>query len=113
MKRNLSLTKGVTAIIPVTARNDSGTVLNLTGLTGTAITFKMARDGKSSPVLTLSIGSGIALTTPASGLFTITITAAQLAALEAMRYQHQAFVTLAGVTYRPLWGNADLGEDIA
>lgn len=114
MKRTLELVQSTTFSLVVTARDATGAVVDLTGLTGTAIVFKLARElGQTTADLSLSIGSGITLdASPTTGKFTIAITGAQLADLDAGWYFHECRVTKAGITYRPLYGNARLTEDI-
>lgn len=112
MKRNLELVQGVTKVIPVVARADDGTRLDLTGLTGSAITWKLARDSGSTPDITLSLASGIALTAPAQGEFTITVSAASLGETIRGNYVHESILTIGSVTYRPLFGEARVDLDI-
>lgn len=112
MHRNLELVQGVTEVITVYARDDSGTAIDLTGLTGNNILFRIAREYSATTAdVTLNLSSGIALTTPASGLFTITIPAATISPLYG-DYVYDCIVTKSGVTTRQLWGKCTVDEAI-
>lgn len=116
MKMNLALNQATDKVIPIIARADDGTRLVLTGLTGTAITWRLAkestRDADLTSALSYSLSDNIALTDAANGEFSITIEGADLDSLVGY-FTHQCIVILSGVHYRPLFGNATVDKDIA
>lgn len=76
------LHKGDTWTLRFTITRD-GAAVNLTGLTTSAITFEIR--GKGSTI-TKTIGSGVTLTTPASGICTVVLTAANTDTLDPGAY---------------------------
>jgi hypothetical protein len=111
MKRNLELREGVTTVIPVVARDDSGAVVDLSGLTGSAITWKLALTADITPDITKTIGSGITVTDVTGGEFSITISGTDLTDLCGY-YIHQCTVSKAGVVYLAIFGNARVDRSI-
>jgi len=109
MRENIEIVQGVTYSRTVTVRDSAGTKINVTGATAT---WKLAKEADATADLSLSVGSGITLTTPAQGLITIAVTAAQADALAAGTYVHECKLTVGGVTYRPFWGDTIVTEDI-
>lgn len=112
MHRNLELCQGVTEVLPVYARDDAGAAIDLTGLTGNAILFRIARDYcDQTAEVTLNIGGGIVLTTPTAGLFTVTVPAATVADLSG-EYVYDCILTKAGISTRQMWGRCTVDEAI-
>lgn len=113
MYRRLDLFQGVTKSIPVVARDPAtGSRLNLTGLSGSNISWKMARTDVDAAKLTYTIGSGITVTSATQGEFTITISAADLSRSVAGWFVHECKLLLSGVTYLPLRGKAVVAQTI-
>lgn len=69
---------------------DTGSSINLTG--AQAITIAMFPEHSDTAVFTKTLGSGIALTTPASGIITLTIDDTDIASIKG-RYRFDGKVT--------------------
>ncbi|MEW6473014.1 MAG: hypothetical protein AB1679_12155 [Actinomycetota bacterium] len=67
-------------------------------VTGWTLVWKLERAGSTADVLTKSTGAGLVLTTPASGVITVTLNSTDTAALAA------------GSTYRHALRRTDAGE---
>ena len=115
MKLSLKLTQSVDRVINVVARDADGERLDLTGLTGSAITWRLAkestRDADLTAALAYSLSDNIALTDADQGEFSITIEGEDLDGLVG-NYQHQCLLSLSGAKYRPVFGNATIEKDI-
>jgi hypothetical protein len=66
------IVKGDDASLVFTVKDADSVAVNITG--ATAVAFKVAASATATPVISKSLGSGIALTTPASGILTVTLT---------------------------------------
>lgn len=109
MRQNIEIIQGVNYSTTAVVRDASGNKVNVTGASAT---WKLAAAVEDAAVLSLSVGSGITITTPAQGLITIAVTAAQADALTPGQYVHECKLTVGGVTYRPLWGDAEVINDV-
>ena len=89
---------------------DKSLVVTVTGtdITGWTIEFAMAQEYGGPALFTKTVGSGIALTTPASGIFTVTISDTDTDGLEAGDYVWDAKRTTAGQEYVVAYGKATL-----
>lgn len=76
-------------VITVTVYDNDDNVVNITGAT---ITWQLSQNIDSSALITKTVGSGIALSDPVNGQFTITLEPADTASL-AGRYYHEAQIT--------------------
>ena len=65
-------------------------------ITGWSVSFIVHAIGSSTPLITKTVGAGIVLTTPLSGLLTVTIAAADSATLAANQYCFKVVRTDAG-----------------
>lgn len=92
---------GDTKVIPVTVIDEDGMAVNITGAT---FTWEAARTVDGTAAITKTVGAGIALTSPATGVFTITLDEADTDDLEGL-YYHEAEMVLAGDTSTVLTGN--------
>lgn len=73
---------------------ETDTAVNITGAT---ITFQLKKKPTdASAVLEKTVGSGIVLTTPASGIFTVTLTDVDTDALDVTSYFMEAQITDTG-----------------
>lgn len=84
---NLTLRTGIGAIITVTVTR-GGVAVNLTGAT-------IRYYAKTSTPIDKTIGSGITVATPASGIFTLIFTAENTASLGSSKVVHECRVKLA------------------
>lgn len=75
--------------------NDHVIVFTYTGtnITGATIKFTVVNRATGVRVFQLTVGSGIALTTPASGIFTVTITDTNMD-IDASDYDYDVEITL-------------------
>lgn len=71
--RNFGMCNGDSRKLTVTVYDSSRTVVNLTGCT---ISFAIGTSPTSAAFVTYSIGSGITVSSPTTGIFTVTISAA-------------------------------------
>ena len=77
----------------VTWTNSAGAAINLTGYT---ISMKIRSTPTATASVSLSIGSGITVATPSSGVYVFRVTAAQLGALTPGVYYYDAIATSSG-----------------
>ena len=77
------LYKGKTQRLEHEAKDANGNVIDLTGLTGTDILWRLAESKGGINVLEKSIGSGITITNAAGGLFEVFIETTDSNSLEA------------------------------
>jgi hypothetical protein len=93
---NLTLRAATAGALTVTV-TQGGVAANLTGAT---IKYHAAL---STPI-TKTVGSGITLTTPASGIFTLAFTAADTATQNSnQQVEHECKITLSGGAIAMLW----------
>ena len=85
--------KGDTFEAEVSVKNKVGAAVSLSGA---AVSWKVAesRDA-AAPILTKTIGEGIAITDETGGKLTLTLTAAETAALEPGEYFHALRISFA------------------
>lgn len=88
--QNFEMFCGDTHELPVTVRDSSGA---LKDITGAAVAWALAKSVKCDPEFTKATGSGIALTDPSNGLFTVTLNPADTLNLCPGDYYHEAEVT--------------------
>ena len=91
--------KGNDVDIVVNTYNSDGSPLDVAGAT---ITWVLRSEPGATPVLTKTVGSGIVIGTNS---FTVTLTAAETAALTLSSYFHSATAVLSGKTKTLLTGN--------
>ena len=68
--QSLEVKSGDTLKLPITVVDSAGNPKDLTGVTAT---FIIARRVRSTALITKTVGAGIVLTTPLSGVLTVTI----------------------------------------
>ena len=88
-----------------TAKTDAGAVIDLTGY---GVTAKIRKSFASST----STGFGTNIDTAATGLFTLSFTAAQTALLERGRHVYDVVVTLSGTKTRVQSGVATVSPSV-
>ena len=93
INQDFTMYAGDSKTLTVTVTDGAGAAKNITSAT---ITWKMLEEQGGTVKLTKTVGSGIALTTPSSGIFTVTIAAADTSAFLAGQYYHEAEVTDSG-----------------
>ncbi len=105
--------RGTTLSLPVEARNEDGSVIDLTGLTATAIAWRIGTDDRRATRITKTIGSGVTITDAAAGKFTLRLDPADTADLRPDLYAHAAEVTESGGDVTTvLRGCLDLKRDL-
>jgi hypothetical protein len=89
---------GDTLPINVTAKDETGAILDLTGA---ALVYEVStgEEPTQPPMLTKTIGSGITVVSAAAGTFTITLTAGETASMVTGNYFHECEVTISGAVY--------------
>jgi len=94
---NPAVNQGIDLIFTTTNTDATGTPINITGFT---ITTAISNQVTNTNILTLTNGSGITLTTPASGLATYRITGTQTAAIPVGTYYYGIkAVSSGGIAY--------------
>jgi hypothetical protein len=89
--QNFSMYQGDDFTLTVTVKDAAGAAKNLTGAT---IKWALHTTNKAAvPKLSKAIGTGIAVTDAAGGVFTVTIARADTAALKAGAYYHEVEIT--------------------
>lgn len=78
--QNLTMYQGDTKSLVFTVTDDAGAPKNITGATVRWVLQRWVTD--STPILDKGVGTGIALTTPLSGVLTVTLTPADTLALQ-------------------------------
>lgn len=110
--RNVKLRRGTSLSLAVVARKADGAKIDLTGLTGTAIAWRISGDDRRDTKLTKSIGAGITVTDANDGEFTAALAPADTATLEPGCYQHECEVDDGTDIWTVLRGRLDLRRDI-
>ena len=85
---NLTIDQGASFSSDVTVKDANGNAFNLTGYTAAAKMAKGYQSTKTRPSFTTAI------TTPTSGVVTLSLTPAQTTALDAERYVYDLEITL-------------------
>lgn len=94
---NPIVNQGIDWIFTTTWQDSTGAAINTTGYT---VSLQIRNQVDNSSVLGLAIGSGITLTTPASGITTYRVTGTQTAAIPVGTYYYGIKATSAsGVAY--------------
>ena len=88
--QDLTMWAGDTKTLTVTVTDGAGAAKNITSAT---ISWKLLDEQGGTVRLTKTVGSGIALTTPTSGIFTVSIATGYTSSLVAGKYYHEANVT--------------------
>lgn len=95
--------------IVVTVRDTAGVAKNLTGTT--AVVWNLAKRAGGTALLSKTLGSGVVLTTPLSGVLTITLAPADTAGLAGPYYHEVQLVDAAAKKMTVLRGTATLLKD--
>jgi hypothetical protein len=90
---NPVVNQGIDWIFTTTWQDSTGTAINTTGY---AVQLQIRNQVNNSLLLSLSVGSGITLTTPASGITTYRATGTQTAAISVGTYNYGIKATSAG-----------------
>ena len=108
---NFKIEQGADFNNTITYEDASGNKINISGA---AITLK-AKDNRSDTnfVINLSIGSGITLSNPSQGEFTIAIPAATTATYNWNRAFYDLDITLSGVVTRLLQGQIQVIKSVS
>ncbi len=92
---NLTITRGDTLVHRITVKNTDETAKDITGATVRYTVRERTYDG--TQVLQKTVGSGIVLTTPASGILDVTLLNADTSALSpGLTYVYDCELTLSG-----------------
>lgn len=89
VNQHVTIYRGNDRIIQFTCVDGDGLPKNLTDST---IVYYIAQDRGAPPLVTKTVGSGIAITNAVGGLFTVTLSETETD-LERGKYQHWAVVT--------------------
>ena len=94
--------------ITVTVYDNDDVVVDITGAT---ITWELSQNVDSTALISKTVGSGITLSDPTNGIFTIALDPADTASLSG-RYYHEAEITdAAGDVSTALVGHATINTD--
>lgn len=93
---------GATFTRVITIKNPDGTAMDLTGYTARGMLKKHYKD--TSPALDLSLSSRLVITTPASGVLTLSISATDTGALAGDYFFDIEIQSAGGIVYRPVQG---------
>ena len=110
--RHIQMRRGTSVSLALTARQADGTAIDLTGLTGTAIAWRISSENRKTLKFTKSIGSGITVTAATLGEFTAALVPADTSSLQPDWYEHECEVTSGSDIYTVLRGRLDLRRDI-
>ena len=95
--RHIKMRRGTTfTLANVVARKADGTKIDLTGLTGTGVAWRIGLDDRKTTKVTKSIGSGVTVAAGTGGKFTVQLDPADTTGLEPGWYSHEAEVTESG-----------------
>jgi len=105
---NPVVNQGIDLIFTVTWTDSNGAAINLTGYT---IKLAVSNQVTLTNLLTLQIGSGVAVATPSNGIAQFQITGAQTTALGVGTYYYGIKATSAGgINYDWLDGNLTIAQ---
>ena len=93
MRRDLEMHRGTTLTHSVTAKKDGGAAIDLTGLTGSGVRWRLTDWDKLETKVTKTIGSGVTVTDASNGKFTVTLDPGDTINLEPDYYRHEGEVT--------------------
>jgi hypothetical protein len=94
---NPTVNQGIDWIFTTTWQDSTGTAINTTGY---SVSLQIRNQVDNSVILSLSVGSGITLTTPASGITTYRVTGTQTAAIPVGTYYYGIKATsVSGIAY--------------
>jgi hypothetical protein len=108
VERHLRMHRGESAVWLVTVTDAAGAPVNITGAAMRFTAKLRASDADAAAVFAKAVGTGIVLTTPASGIATVTLAATDTAALAAGRdhlLQYDWKMTLSGITTTVAFGS--------
>lgn len=109
---NLIITRGDTLVHRITVKNTDETAKDITGATVRYTVRERTYDG--AQVLQKTVGSGIILTTPASGIFDVTLPNADTAALSpSITYVYDCELTLSGQVQTVQSGSITIVGDVS
>lgn len=95
-ERNFALTAGdATSLVFTVIASDTHPTPAPVNITSATVTFRVRRRGCRSTEFEKSVGSGVALTTPASGVLTVTLAEADTVDLDPGLFAWQLRITLA------------------
>lgn len=113
-RRHFRFRRGTTLSVPMVARKEDGTLIDLTGLTGTAISWRINSEDRRTNKFTKTIGDGITVNDATAAEMTGVIAPADTADLAPNVYSHAVEVTEAsGVVTTVYFGRIDLERDLA
>lgn len=104
---NPTVNQGIDLIFTVTWTDQTGAPINLTGY---SISMAVSNQNNGSTLLNLSIGSGITVASPSTGVAQFRITGTQTASLSPGQYYYGIKATSGGgIAYDWLDGNITIG----
>ena len=87
--QDILIYSGDDKVITVTVYDNDDAIVDITGVT---ITWQLSQNVSSAALITKTVGSGITLSDPTSGVFTITLDPADTNSLSG-RYYHECEIT--------------------
>lgn len=106
--QDLLLWSGDDKVITVTVYDNDDAIVNITSAT---ITWQLSHNVSSAALISKTVGSGISLSDPSNGQFTITLDPADTASLSG-RYYHEAEITdIGGNVSTAMVGHATIKTD--
>lgn len=92
LNQNITIFAGDTKNVAVTVEDDADVAIDITGVTIEYVVKKSALDAAIAQI-SKTVGSGLTLTTPLSGIFTINFLPADTQSLGYQEYYHEAELT--------------------
>ena len=106
--QDFTIWSGDDKVITVTVYDNDDVIVDITAAT---ITWQLSQNVNSAALITKTVGSGIALSDPTNGQFTVTLDPADTASLSG-RYYHEAEITdSSGNVNTGLVGHATIKTD--
>ena len=113
MTYNLTIRQGATFQLRATVKTSAGTAVNITGYDARMQIRRGFADDDAEVLVDLTVGDGITLTTPASGILDVVISADDTEDLPGGRWRYDLEIESAGgVVTRILEGNATVSREV-
>lgn len=105
--QNVSVYKGDSRALIFTVKDGDGVAVDLTGLTGSNITFDIVGRRSKTSLVALTLSSGIALSDATNGQYTVTLTTSHTSNNPGSHY-YETEVVISGETYKVAFGTIDI-----
>ena len=110
LNQNMTMWQGDDRDIVATISDSAGSAVNITGVTAT---YSLGTAVDQTATFTKTVGSGIVLTTPASGIMTISIDPADTATLAGCYYHELVITDASGNVNTAFIGEVTINERTA